>query len=104
MAVSWEALPEPYKYRGGCSQPTNGLSEGSPIEELDKGPKELRELQSHRKNNNINQPVPQELLGTKPSTKEYTWFQLHMLQKMSLSCVSGRRGPWSYEGFIDTSV
>jgi hypothetical protein len=19
MAISWEALPEPYKYRGGCS-------------------------------------------------------------------------------------
>jgi hypothetical protein len=28
-----QALPEPYKYRDGCSQPTIGLSVGSPIEE-----------------------------------------------------------------------
>jgi hypothetical protein len=28
--------------------------------------------------NNINQPEPPELPGTKPSTKEYTWLQLHM--------------------------
>jgi hypothetical protein len=30
-AVSWEALPEPYKYRDTFSQPTIGLSTGSPI-------------------------------------------------------------------------
>jgi hypothetical protein len=30
IAVSWEALPEPYKYRGGCSQPTIALSAGVP--------------------------------------------------------------------------
>jgi hypothetical protein len=46
--------------------------------ELEKEPKELKGLQTHRNNNNINQTVPQELLGTKPSTKEYTCFQLHM--------------------------
>ena len=28
---------------------------------------------AHRKNNNISQPEPPELPGTKPSTKEYTW-------------------------------
>jgi hypothetical protein len=28
---------------------------------------------SYRKNNNINQPDPPELPGTKPSTKEDTW-------------------------------
>jgi hypothetical protein len=33
---------------------------------------------SHRKNNTINQPDPQECPGTKPSTKEYTWLHLHM--------------------------
>jgi hypothetical protein len=38
----------------------------------------------------FNQPVPQELPGTKPSTKEYTWLQLHMLQRMALSCINGR--------------
>jgi hypothetical protein len=32
----------PDKCRGGCSQPTIGLSTGSPVEELEKGPKELK--------------------------------------------------------------
>jgi hypothetical protein len=35
-------LPVPHKYRGGCSQPTIGLSIGSPMKELEKGPKELK--------------------------------------------------------------
>jgi hypothetical protein len=61
----------PDKYRGGCSQPTNGLSTKSPVEGLEKG---LKELAVHRRNNNMNQPVPLELLGTKPPTKEYTWW------------------------------
>jgi hypothetical protein len=30
-------------------------------------------LKLHRKNNNINEPDPSELLGTKPPTKEHTW-------------------------------
>jgi hypothetical protein len=30
-------------------------------------------LQAHRRNNNMNQPVPPELSSTKPPTKEYTW-------------------------------
>jgi hypothetical protein len=30
MAVSWEALPGPDKYRGGCSKSTIGPSSGSP--------------------------------------------------------------------------
>jgi hypothetical protein len=29
ISVSWEDLPEPDKYRSGCSQPTIGLSTGS---------------------------------------------------------------------------
>jgi hypothetical protein len=44
IAVSWEALPEPDKHRGRCSQPTIGLSSGSPMEELEKGLKELKEF------------------------------------------------------------
>jgi hypothetical protein len=36
IAVSWEAMPEPSKYRSECSQPTIGLSTGSPVEELEK--------------------------------------------------------------------
>jgi hypothetical protein len=44
---------------------------GSPIEELEKGLKELRGLRTHRKNKNINQPdlPPLELPGTEPPTK-----------------------------------
>jgi hypothetical protein len=34
----------PEKYRDGCSQVSIGLSTGSPMEELEKGPKELKEL------------------------------------------------------------
>ena len=37
IAVSWEDLPVPDKYRGGCLQPTIGLSMESPMEELEKG-------------------------------------------------------------------
>jgi hypothetical protein len=39
-------------------------------------------MQTHRTNNNINQPDPPELPETNPPTKEYTWrdpwLQLHM--------------------------
>ena len=34
----------PDKYRDGSSQPTIGLSTRSPVEELEKGPKKLKEL------------------------------------------------------------
>jgi hypothetical protein len=43
------------------------------MEELEKGLKELKRFAPHRRNNNMNQPVTPELLGTKPPTKEYTW-------------------------------
>ena len=26
------------------------------------------------------------------------------IQRMALPCISGRRGPWSYEGLIDASI
>jgi hypothetical protein len=42
IAVTWEALPEPDKYRGGYTQPTFGLRMGSPMEELEKGLKDLK--------------------------------------------------------------
>ena len=35
-------MPEPDKDRDGCSKPTIGLSTGFPIEELEKGLKELK--------------------------------------------------------------
>jgi hypothetical protein len=42
IALSWETLPVPDNYRGGCSQPSIGLSTGSPMEVLEKGHKELK--------------------------------------------------------------
>ena len=48
-------------------------STGFPMEKLEKGLKNLKGLQSHRKNNNINQPDPPELPGTKAPTKKHTW-------------------------------
>jgi hypothetical protein len=42
IAVSWEALPVPGKYRSGCSQASIGQSTGSPMKKLEKGPKELK--------------------------------------------------------------
>jgi hypothetical protein len=35
-------MPETDKYRCGCSQPIIGLSMGIPVEELEKGLKELK--------------------------------------------------------------
>jgi len=98
-----EALPEPDKYRCGCSQPTIRLSTGSPMEEWEKDLKELKGLQFHRKNN-MNQPDSPEHPGTKPATKEYTWrdpcLQPHMKQRMALSGTSRRRRPWLSEGLM----
>jgi hypothetical protein len=42
------------------------------MEELEKGLEELKGFANHRKNNNINQTDPLELLGTKSPTKAYT--------------------------------
>ena len=50
----------------------------------------------------MNQPVPSELPGTKPPTKDYTWrdpcLQPHMYQRMALLVINGRRGPGSFKG------
>ena len=47
-AVSWDTLPEPYKYRDRYWQKTIGQSEGSPIEELEKGLKELKGIATNQ--------------------------------------------------------
>ena len=49
-------------------------------------------------------PHPLKLPWTKSATKEYTWLQLHTKQRMALSGINGKRGPWSYEGSIDAPV
>ena len=63
-------------------QPTFGMSMASPMEELEKGLKELKMFVTHRKNNNIKHSDLPELLGTKAPTKEYMCrdplLQLHM--------------------------
>jgi hypothetical protein len=46
IAVSWEDLPEPDKYRGECSQPAIGLSTRSRMEELGKDWRNWRGLQT----------------------------------------------------------
>ena len=64
----------PGKYRSGCSQSFSGESIWSLMKELETVPKELKGFAAHRRNNNMNKPVPLELPGTKPPIKENTWW------------------------------
>ena len=61
------------KYRGGYSQLAIELSIDSPMGKLEKGPKELKGFTVPQECNNVKQPVPPELPGTKLPTKEYIW-------------------------------
>jgi hypothetical protein len=102
IAVSWEALPEPDKYRGGCTQLTIGprwvpngrVREGTEGAEWVCNPIGRTTLST-------NQYVP-ELPGTKLRSMEYTWmdlwFQPHMYQRIALLSINGRKGPWACEG------
>ena len=57
----------------GYSQPTNGLSVGSQMEELEKGLKELRVFAAPWVSTSVNLPeLPGSLPGTGLPTKEYT--------------------------------
>ena len=74
------------------------------MEEVEKGPKDLKGFaapQEEQQYEPTSTPPP-ELPGTKPPTKEYTWrnpwLQLHMQQRMALSDINWRKGPWSSEG------
>jgi hypothetical protein len=42
IAVSYEAMPVPAKYRSGCSQSSIRWNTGPPMEKLEKAPKELK--------------------------------------------------------------
>jgi hypothetical protein len=42
IAVSYEAMPVPGKYRCGCSQLSIRWNTGPPMEKLEKAPKELK--------------------------------------------------------------
>ena len=61
-------------------QPTIEVSTGTPVDELKKGLKELKEIAPHRKNNNFNQP---ELPESRAPTKEYTRRDPQLQQYMS---------------------
>ena len=87
ITVSWEALPMPEKYKSVGSQLSTGLSTGSPMEELEKGPRSWTDLQPHRRNINMNQSVCPELPGNKPSTTEYT------IGTQDFSCICSREWP-----------
>jgi hypothetical protein len=50
IAISFEAMPVPAKYRSGCSQTSIRWITGTPMKELEKVPKQ----QPYRRNNNIN--------------------------------------------------
>jgi hypothetical protein len=67
------------------------------MEELGEGLKEL-------KNNNLNQPDLPEFPRTQPPTKDYTskdpWLQMHMKQRIALSCINGRGGPCFCKGLM----
>jgi hypothetical protein len=61
-------------------------------------------LHPHRENNNIKHPDALEISGTKQPSKEYAWrdpwLQLNMMQKMALSGINVRGGPWSCEDLM----
>jgi hypothetical protein len=54
IAVSWEALSVPGKYRSGCSQSSIGWSIGSPVKELEKVPRNWGGLQPQRRTYSMN--------------------------------------------------
>jgi hypothetical protein len=66
--------------------------------ELEKGFKELKGFaapyvkQQYKPTNTPRAP------RSKSPTREYTWLQLHMYQRMPLLVINGRRDPWSCEG------
>jgi hypothetical protein len=75
---------------------------GSPMEEMEKGLKELRGVAALVRSNRVNWPDFSELLETGPPTKEYTWrykqypgLWLGMWQNMALLDISGRSRPGS---------
>jgi hypothetical protein len=55
IAISWESMPVPGKYRSGCSKSSSGWNTEPPMKELEKVPKELK---GSRRVNNMNLPLP----------------------------------------------
>ena len=66
---------------------------GSPMEELEGSPEDLKGFLPHGKNNDFGHPDAPRLSETEPSTKGHTWFQPKMFQRKALLGISGRNGP-----------
>ena len=88
IAVSLETLPEPDNYRGRCLQPTIGLRNEFPMEELEKGLKELKGFATHRKNNNVGQPDHLPRVPRDYTTKQ----KVHMAGPMTLAIYVAENG------------
>jgi hypothetical protein len=71
IAVFWEALPVPGKYRSGCSQSSIGWSTWSSMKEVEKVPKELKGSCSHIGGTSIwTNQYPQSSLGLNHQSKK----------------------------------
>ena len=57
MLSSERPLPVPDNYRSACPQTAIGMSTGSPIEELEKGPKELKWFVAPKEKKNQKEPT-----------------------------------------------
>jgi hypothetical protein len=108
MAVSWEALPEPDKYRGRCPQIIIGLSTVSLMKALEKGLKDLRGFAGPWREQQCQQTRPPRAPGDWISNQ-----RIHMEWPMELATyvvkdcfvgISGRRGLWAWGVFDTPSV
>ena len=87
-------MPEPENTKEDANHWTE--HRGSPMEELKKELKELRQFAAPWSKQQCQQARPQELPGTGLPTKEYrwrdSWHWQHMLQRMDLLDISEKRG------------
>jgi hypothetical protein len=72
-AVSWEALPVPTNTKVDALSQLLDWAQSPQWNSQKKQQMGWSRLKPHRRNNNMNQPLPPELPGTKLLTKEYIW-------------------------------
>jgi hypothetical protein len=95
MAVSQEALPEPDKYRGGCSQPTIGLNMGVPDGGFGEGTEGTEGVCSRMAEAVSTSQIPRSswVLDHQPRVHMEGLIVLHTWQRISLLDMSGRSDP-----------
>jgi hypothetical protein len=103
MAVLWEALSTPDLDKWlTAKHRTEHVNTSGKVRGRTEGTK--RELQPHRKNNNIYWLDPSEFLRTKSPTKEYIqaspWLLLHMQLRIALSGISRKGGTCFFGGLM----